>query len=147
MKRQVITFWVQSPSLWTACLPFFTVWWTAESPRQRASSHRFLRWWPCSCWLRSVMTTSSTPWSTNVPFLWISSAPYLGLCVRVCVCTLILLMHMNETDWIIQVNWPFTVFLFFFFFTENLLCVIYLPGRWTLILSSICTTSCEPAVH
>lgn len=36
------------------------------------------------------------------------------VCVCVCACSLILLMHMNETDWIIQVNWPFTVFLFFF---------------------------------
>lgn len=90
-------------------------------------------WWPYSCWLRSAMMTSSMPQSTNVLFLWTSSVPYPG----VCSC---LLIRMIETDWIFQGNWPFR---FFFFSTENVPGVIYLPGRWTLILSSICMTSCE----
>ena len=36
-------------------------------------------WWPYSCWLRSATTTSSTPPSTNVPFLWTSSLPSPGV--------------------------------------------------------------------
>ncbi|MEQ2164258.1 Origin recognition complex subunit 5, partial [Goodea atripinnis] len=38
--RRVTTFWGRSPSLWTACSPFSTAWWTAESLRLPASSPR-----------------------------------------------------------------------------------------------------------
>lgn len=40
---------------------------------------RFPLWWPCSCWPRSAMTTSSMPQNTNVLFPWTSSSPSPGV--------------------------------------------------------------------
>lgn len=93
-------------------------------------------WWPYSCWLRSVTTTSSMPRSTNVPCPWTSSVPYPG----VCSC---LVIHMTETEFFKGID----LLYFLFFHWECVCCGFYLPGRWILILSSTCMTSCEPAVN
>lgn len=90
-------------------------------------------WWPYSCWLRSVTMTSSTLQSTNVRCLWTSSVPYPGVYVR-----------LLTLDWDLIENYSRELtFGRFFYFTENVLCVIYLPGRWILRSLSTCTTFCE----
>lgn len=68
----------------------------------------------------------------------ISRSVYVCVCMCVCVTT-------RDWDWL---NYSRELtFNSFFIFTENTLAVIYLPGQWTLILSSICTTSCEATVQ
>lgn len=71
-------------------------------------------WWPYSCWLRSVTTTSSMPRSTNVPCPWTSSVPYPG----VCSC---LVIHVAETEFFKGID-----LLHFLFFTENVFVVVFI---------------------
>lgn len=75
-------------------------------------------WWPYSCWLRSVTTTSSMPRSTNVPCPWTSSVPYPG----VCSC---LVIHMTETEFFKGID-----LLYFLFFHWE--CVLWFLSSRTV---------------
>lgn len=60
----------------------------------------------------------------------------------VCLCMLVFVYHtcLKRTELFKGTD-------LFQYFTENMLGVFYFPGQWTLILWSICTTSCEPSVR